>query len=69
MLQVFRSSVSYTEAFEAVPGEPPVFLAYLLNGKPLPLVRGGPVRMVVGWGHGYKSVKFLQHIRLTNDYR
>jgi hypothetical protein len=59
--QVFRSSISYTEAFEPVPGEPPVFLAYKLNGKPLPLVRGGPVRMIVPFGHGFKSVKFLQH--------
>lgn len=25
--------------------------------------------MIVPWGHGYKSVKFLQNIRLTNDYR
>ena len=67
--QIFRSSISYTEAFEPVPGEPPIFLAYLLNGKPLPLIRGGPVRMIVPWGHGFKSVKFLQHIRITNDYR
>ena len=67
--QVFRSSVSYSEAFEPVPNEPPVILAYMLNGKPLPLIRGGPVRLVVPHGYGYKSVKFLQHIRLTNDYR
>eukprot|EP01047_Picozoa_sp_COSAG01_P071750 COSAG01_NODE_11221_length_1979_cov_3.430319_1_plen_457_part_00 len=67
--QVFRSSLSYTECFEPVPGEPPVILAFKLNGQPLPLVRGGPVRMIVPHGYGYKSVKFLQHIRLTNDYR
>jgi DMSO/TMAO reductase YedYZ molybdopterin-dependent catalytic subunit len=67
--QIFRSSLSYTEAFENVPGEPPVFLAFKLNGKPLPLERGGPVRMIVPFGHGFKSVKFVQQIRLTNDYR
>lgn len=67
--QVFRSSISYTEAFEPVPGEPPVFLAYKLNGKPLPLAKGGPVRMIIPHGYGYKNVKFLQHIRCTNDYR
>ena len=27
------------------------------------------MRLVVPHGYGYKSVKFLQHIRLTNDYR
>jgi hypothetical protein len=67
--QVFRSSISYTEAFEPVPGEPPVFLAYKLNGLALPLVKGGPVRMIIPHGYGYKNVKFLQHIRCTNDYR
>ncbi len=30
---------------------------------------GGPVRMVVPWAHGFKSVKWLQHIVLTNDYQ
>ena len=67
--QIFRSSISYTEAFEHVPNEPPIFLAYKLNGKPLPLIRGGPVRMIVPFGYGFKNVKFLQHIRMTNDYR
>lgn len=67
--QRFRSSLSYTEVFEPVPGEPPVLVAYALNGKPLRLDRGGPVRMVVPSAHGYKSVKWLQQIQLTNDYR
>eukprot|EP01043_Picozoa_sp_COSAG02_P016199 COSAG02_NODE_708_length_18231_cov_53.208416_10_plen_466_part_00 len=67
--QKFVSSVSYTECFEPVPGEPPVFLAYALNGEPLPLSRGGPVRIVVPWAHGFKSVKWLTHIEITNDYR
>ena len=67
--QIFRSSISYTECFENVPNEPPIFLAYKLNGKPLPLIRGGPVRMIVPHAHGFKNVKFLQHIRLSNDYR
>ncbi|MDA0345881.1 MAG: molybdopterin-dependent oxidoreductase [Verrucomicrobia bacterium] len=67
--QIFQSSVSYTQAMETPPGELPVFLAYKLNGKPIPPIRGGPVRMVVTWSHGFKSVKWLQHIFLTNDYR
>ena len=67
--QVFQSSVSYTQAMETPPGELPVFLAYKLNGKPIPPIRGGPVRMVVPWSHGFKSIKWLQHIFLTNDYR
>ena len=67
--QQFRSSVSYTEAMEPAAGEPPVMLCWALNGEPLSLERGGPVRMVVPHAHGFKSVKWLQHITLTNDYR
>ena len=67
--QVFQSSVSYTQAMETPPGELPVFLAYRLNNQPISLERGGPVRMIVPWAHGFKSIKWLQQIFLTNDYR
>ena len=67
--QLFQSSLSYSQVMETPPGELPVFLAYRLNGEPLPLDRGGPVRVVVPWAHGFKSIKWLQHITLTNDYR
>ncbi len=67
--QLFRSSLSYTQAMETPPGELPPFLAYRLNGEPIPLPRGGPVRMIVPWAHGFKSIKWLQQIVLTNDFR
>jgi DMSO/TMAO reductase YedYZ molybdopterin-dependent catalytic subunit len=67
--QLFQSSLSYTQAIETPPGELPAFLAYRLNGEPIPLVRGGPVRMVIPWAHGFKSIKWLQRIVLTNDFR
>lgn len=67
--QIFQSSLSYARAMENPPSEPPAILAYRLNGKPIPLERGGPVRMVVPWSHGFKSIKWLQRIVLTNDYR
>ncbi len=67
--QLFQSSLSYSQVMETPPGELPVFLAYRLNGEPIPLVRGGPVRMVVPWAFGFKSIKWLQHISLTNDYK
>src|SRR5882762_11560264 len=50
-------------------GELPAFLAYRLNGEPIPLIRGGPVRMVIPWAHGFKSIKWLQRIVVTNDYK
>ncbi|MCA9128611.1 MAG: molybdopterin-dependent oxidoreductase [Planctomycetales bacterium] len=67
--QRFQSSLSYSQAMETAPGDPPVFLAYRLNGEPIPLERGGPVRMIVPWGYGFKSIKWLQCIQLTNDFR
>lgn len=67
--QLFQSSLSYTQAMETPPGELPAFIAYRLNGEPIPLTRGGPVRMVIPWAHGFKSIKWLQRICLTNDYK
>ena len=67
--QLFQSSVSYTQAMETPPGELPAFVAYRLNGEPIPLVRGGPVRMVIPWAHGFKSIKWLQRIFVTNDFK
>lgn len=67
--QLFQSSLSYTQAMETPPGELPAFLAYRLNGEPISLVRGGPVRMVIPWAHGFKSIKWLQRIVVTNDYK
>jgi len=67
--QIFQSSLSYTEAMETPPGELPAFIAYQLNGEPLSLKRGGPVRMVIPWAHGFKSIKWLQHIAVTNDFK
>ena len=67
--QVFRSSLAMSQALDAPPGELPPFLAYRLNGGPIPLERGGPVRMVVPWAHGFKSVKWLQRIVLTNNHQ
>lgn len=67
--QVFQSSLSYTQVMEAPPGELGPFVAYRLNGEPISLLRGGPVRMIVPWAHGFKSIKWLQRIVLTNDYQ
>ncbi len=66
--QMFRSSMAMNQVLDTPPGDLPPFLAYRLNGGPIPLERGGPVRMVVPWAHGFKSVKWLQHIVVTNHY-
>jgi DMSO/TMAO reductase YedYZ molybdopterin-dependent catalytic subunit len=67
--QIFKASVTYSQAMETPPGEMPVMLAYKLNGKPIPILRGGPVRMIVPWAHGFKNTKWLNHIFITNDPR
>jgi DMSO/TMAO reductase YedYZ molybdopterin-dependent catalytic subunit len=66
--QMFRSSLAMNQVLDTPPGELPPFIAYKLNGAPIPLERGGPVRMVVPWAHGFKSIKWLQKIVLTNKY-
>ncbi|MGV3659902.1 MAG: molybdopterin-dependent oxidoreductase [Prosthecobacter sp.] len=67
--QIFQSSLSFTQAMETAPGELPPFVAYRLNGEPISLERGGPVRMIIPWAHGFKSIKWLQRIAVTNDFR
>jgi DMSO/TMAO reductase YedYZ molybdopterin-dependent catalytic subunit len=54
--QIFQSSL-------------PMLLCYKINGEFLSGKRGGPVRMVVPEAYGFKSVKWLQRVVLTNDYR
>jgi len=64
--QMFRSSLSISRVLEDPPGLPPVILCFRLNGKLLTPERGGPVRIVVPETYGFKSVKWLTHVVLTN---
>lgn len=63
----FRSSLSINRVLEDPPGEQPVILAYKMNGDWLAPKRGGPVRLVLPDGYGFKSIKWLQRIVLTNN--
>jgi nitrogen regulatory protein PII len=48
--------------------DPRVLLAYGLNGSPLPEAHGAPLRLVVPFLQGYKSVKWVGAIRaFRND--
>ncbi len=66
--QMFRSSLAIDRVLEEPGDLPPVILCYKLNGQWLDGPRGGPVRMVVPEGYGFKSVKWLTHVVLTNLY-
>ncbi len=67
--QRFQSSLPIGRVLEDPPGEEPVILCYKLNGKWLTPESGAPVRMIVPDAYGNKSVKWLQRILLTNQFR
>ena len=64
--QMFRSSLPIGRVFEDFYDLPPVILCYKLNGQWLTPERGGPVRIIVPEGYGFKSIKWLTHVVLTN---
>jgi DMSO/TMAO reductase YedYZ molybdopterin-dependent catalytic subunit len=66
--QMFQSSLPIGRVLEDPPGELPVVVAYRLNGEFLSGKRGGPARMLVPEAYGFKSVKWLQRVVLTNKY-
>ena len=47
---------------------PQALLAYELNGEPLPLQHGAPVRVRFETKLGFKMVKFLRRIEVVDDY-
>ena len=64
--QMFRSSLPIGRVLEDYFDLPPVILCYKLNGEWLDPERGGPVRIVVPEHYGFKSIKWLTHVVLTN---
>lgn len=48
---------------------PQTFLAYGLNGGVLPVANGGPLRLRVPRQLGYKSVKFVTRLALTDNLK
>jgi DMSO/TMAO reductase YedYZ molybdopterin-dependent catalytic subunit len=48
---------------------PQTFLAYGLNGDELPVGNGGPLRLRLPRQLGYKSVKFITHMTLTDSLK
>jgi DMSO/TMAO reductase YedYZ molybdopterin-dependent catalytic subunit len=47
---------------------PQTLLAHSLNGKPLPVANGAPLRLRVERQLGYKHAKYLQRIELVSDF-
>ena len=64
--QMFQSSLPIGRVLEDYYDLPPVIVCYKLNGQWLTSQRGGPVRIVVPEHYGFKSIKWLSHVVLTN---
>lgn len=64
--QLFQSSLPIGRVLEDYYELPPVILCYKLNGEWLDPRRGGPVRMLVPEAYGFKSVKWLTRVILSN---
>jgi len=47
---------------------PQTIVAYGMNGRPLPVVHGAPVRLRVETQVGYKSRKYLQRIFVSDRF-
>jgi len=58
--------------YEALPlgqaTHPQTILALEMNGQPLPIAHGAPVRLRVETYLGYKMVKWVRSIELVDDY-
>jgi DMSO/TMAO reductase YedYZ molybdopterin-dependent catalytic subunit len=67
--QIFQSSLSINRVLEDPPGDNPIILCYKLNGQWLSGRRGAPVRMLVPDAYGFKSVKWLKSVVLTNNHQ
>ncbi len=67
--QLFQSSLPIGRVLESPPGIPPVILCYKMNGQFLSKNRGAPVRIVVPEAYGFKSIKWLKRVVLTDKYQ
>lgn len=65
---VMGDGAAYYESidlFDAV--HPQTMLAYALNGKPLPVANGAPLRLRVERQLGYKQAKYVHGVELVNS--
>lgn len=59
----YYESIDLEDAFH-----PQTILAYELNGKPLPIANGAPLRLRVERQLGYKMAKYVMGIELVDDF-
>jgi len=59
----FQDSIDMIDAFH-----PQTILAYGMNGRSLPIQHGAPLRLRVETQIGYKSMKYLRRVVVTDEY-
>jgi len=59
----YVDSIDLFDAFH-----PQTILAYGMNGRDLPIPHGAPVRLRIETQIGYKSMKYLQRIVVTDEF-
>jgi DMSO/TMAO reductase YedYZ molybdopterin-dependent catalytic subunit len=59
----YMESIDLLDAFH-----PQTILAYGMNGRNLPIPHGAPVRLRVETQVGYKSIKYLQRIVVSDEF-
>jgi len=65
----FYAYDGYMESIDMLDAlHPQTILAYGMNGQSLPVAHGAPVRVRVETQIGYKSVKYLQRIVVTDEF-
>ncbi len=66
---VFRSYDDWVDSIDMRDAlHPQTILAYGMNGRDLPIAHGAPVRLRVERQMGYKSMKFLRSIVVTDEF-
>jgi DMSO/TMAO reductase YedYZ molybdopterin-dependent catalytic subunit len=69
MEQGFAEPVKYYGSIDLVDAyHPQTMLAFDLNGKPLPVSNGAPLRLRVERQLGYKMNKYIRAIELVSSY-
>lgn len=65
-----QSLGQYYESIDLVDAmHPQTLIAYDMNGKPLDVPHGAPLRLRVERQLGYKQAKYIQHIQLVSSFR
>ena len=66
---VFHSYDDWVDSIDMLDAlHPQTILAYGMNGRDLPIAHGAPVRLRVERQIGYKSMKFVRRIVVTDEF-